>query len=49
MFYDGLQSPFDGKLMGVFAEATAGKYSFSYAARAYPIKSFHSQNHSRSR
>lgn len=31
MFYDGLQSPFDGKLMGVFAEATAQKYSFSRA------------------
>jgi len=29
MFYDGLQSPFDGQLMGVFAEATAQKYSFS--------------------
>jgi len=31
MFYDGLQSPFDGKLMGVFAENTAQKYSFSRA------------------
>jgi len=31
MFYDGLQSPFDGQLMGVFAEATAQKYSFSRA------------------
>jgi acetyl-CoA C-acetyltransferase len=29
MFYDGLQSPFDGKLMGCFADATAGKYGFS--------------------
>ncbi len=29
MFYDGLQSPFDGKLMGCFADATAGKYHFS--------------------
>jgi acetyl-CoA C-acetyltransferase len=29
MFYDGLQSPFDGQLMGVFAENTAQKYSFS--------------------
>jgi acetyl-CoA C-acetyltransferase len=29
MFYDGLQSPFDGQLMGAFAEATAQKYSFS--------------------
>ena len=31
MFFDGLQSPFDGQLMGVFAEATAQKYSFSRA------------------
>jgi acetyl-CoA C-acetyltransferase len=31
MFYDGLQSPFDGQLMGVFAEATSRKYSFSRA------------------
>ncbi|MGQ0836301.1 MAG: thiolase family protein [Gammaproteobacteria bacterium] len=31
MFYDGLQSPFDGKLMGVFAEATASKFGFSRA------------------
>ncbi len=31
MFYDGLQSPFDGKLMGCFADATASKYSFSRA------------------
>jgi acetyl-CoA C-acetyltransferase len=29
MFYDGLQSPFDGKLMGSFADATAAKYGFS--------------------
>jgi acetyl-CoA C-acetyltransferase len=29
MFFDGLQSPFDGQLMGVFAEATAQKYGFS--------------------
>ncbi len=29
MFYDGLQSPFDGKLMGCFADATASKYGFS--------------------
>jgi acetyl-CoA C-acetyltransferase len=29
MFYDGLQSPFDGKLMGIFAEATSEKYNFS--------------------
>jgi acetyl-CoA C-acetyltransferase len=31
MFLDGLQSPFDGQLMGAFAEATAQKYSFSRA------------------
>ncbi len=29
MFYDGLQSPFDGNMMGHFAEATAAKYGFS--------------------
>ena len=28
MFYDGLQSPWDGKLMGAFAEATAERYGF---------------------
>lgn len=31
MFYDGLQSPFDGKLMGCFADATSAKYNFSRA------------------
>jgi acetyl-CoA C-acetyltransferase len=31
MFYDGLQSPFDGQLMGVFAESTAQKYGFTRA------------------
>ena len=29
MFYDGLQSPWDGQLMGTFAEATAERYHFS--------------------
>jgi len=29
MFYDGLQSAWDGKLMGCFADATAQKYAFS--------------------
>ena len=29
MFFDGLQSPFDGKLMGHFADATAKKYEFT--------------------
>jgi acetyl-CoA C-acetyltransferase len=33
MFIDGLQSPWDGKLMGVFAEATAAKYGFTRAAQ----------------
>jgi acetyl-CoA C-acetyltransferase len=33
MFYDGLQSPFDGQLMGCFAEATARKYDFTRAAQ----------------
>ena len=32
MFYDGLQSPWDGKLMGCFADATAAKYHFSARA-----------------
>jgi acetyl-CoA C-acetyltransferase len=31
MFYDGLQSPWDGKLMGVFADATAARYGFTRA------------------
>ena len=29
MFFDGLQSPFDGNMMGHFAEVTARKYNFS--------------------
>ncbi|MGA2187017.1 MAG: acetyl-CoA C-acyltransferase [Steroidobacteraceae bacterium] len=29
MFFDGLQSPWDGQLMGCFAEATSAKYDFS--------------------
>ena len=29
MFYDGLQSPWDGKLMGCFADAAAAKYQFT--------------------
>ena len=29
MFLDGLQDPWEGKMMGHFAEATAGKYGFS--------------------
>ena len=31
MFYDGLQSPWDGQLMGCFAENTADKYKFTRA------------------
>jgi acetyl-CoA C-acetyltransferase len=31
MFRDGLQSPFDGQMMGHFADATARKYNFSRA------------------
>jgi len=31
MFYDGLQSPWDGKAMGCFADATSAKYGFSRA------------------
>ncbi|MGH8129358.1 MAG: acetyl-CoA C-acyltransferase [Steroidobacteraceae bacterium] len=31
MLYDGLQSPWDGKLMGCFADATAAKYGFTRA------------------
>jgi acetyl-CoA C-acetyltransferase len=29
MFYDGLQSPWDGQLMGCFADDTSEKYSFT--------------------
>ena len=29
MFYDGLQSPFDGKAMGCFADATATRYGIT--------------------
>jgi len=31
MFYDGLQSPWDGQLMGCFAEKTAERYSLARA------------------
>jgi acetyl-CoA C-acetyltransferase len=31
MFYDGLNSPFDGKPMGCFADATAVRYNFTRA------------------
>jgi len=33
MFYDGLQSPWDGKAMGCFADATSAKYGFTRAAQ----------------
>ena len=33
MMYDGLQSPFDGKAMGCFGDATAAKYNFTRAAQ----------------
>jgi acetyl-CoA C-acetyltransferase len=33
MFFDGLQSPWDGQLMGCFAEATAERYSFTRQAQ----------------
>jgi acetyl-CoA C-acetyltransferase len=31
MFYDGLQNPYDGQMMGHFADATASKYRFTRA------------------
>ncbi len=31
MFYDGLQNPYDGQMMGFFGEATAKRYGFSRA------------------
>jgi acetyl-CoA C-acetyltransferase len=31
MFYDGLQSPFDGQLMGSFGDRTASRYQFTRA------------------
>jgi len=40
MFYDGLQNPYDGVLMGNFADATARKYNFSRAQQdAYAAES----------
>ena len=33
MFYDGLQSPWDGQLMGCFAEATSEEYAFTRKAQ----------------
>ena len=40
MLYDGLQNPYDGALMGNFADATARKYNFSRAQQdAYAAES----------
>jgi acetyl-CoA C-acetyltransferase len=40
MFYDGLQNPYDGQMMGHFADATARKYDFSRARQdAYAAES----------
>jgi acetyl-CoA C-acetyltransferase len=40
MLRDGLQSPFDGKSMGCFADSTASKYSFTRAQQdAFAIES----------
>ena len=33
LFYDGLQSPWDGQLMGCFAENTADRYAFTREAQ----------------
>src|SRR6202167_6035483 len=33
MLFDGLQSPWDGKLMGGFAEATSARYEFTRGAQ----------------
>jgi acetyl-CoA C-acetyltransferase len=33
MFFDGLQNPYDGNMMGFFAEETAAKYGFSRDAQ----------------
>lgn len=33
MFYDGLQNPYDGNMMGHFAEQTAKRYAFSREAQ----------------
>lgn len=40
MLHDGLESPFDGQLMGCFADATARRYDFTRAAQdAYAAES----------
>ena len=46
MLLDGLQSPFDGQLMGVFAENTASKYGFTRGAQDdFAIESVRRANH----
>src|SRR6202049_2803656 len=40
MFYDGLQSPWDGRMMGTFGDAVATKYNFTRAQQdAFAIES----------
>jgi acetyl-CoA C-acetyltransferase len=40
MFYDGLQNPYDGQMMGHFADLTAAKYQFTRADQdAYAAES----------
>ncbi|MDP2324525.1 MAG: thiolase family protein, partial [Gammaproteobacteria bacterium] len=40
MFYDGLQNPYDGQMMGYFGEATARRYGFSRTEQdAFAIES----------
>lgn len=40
MFYDGLQNPYDGNMMGYFGEATARRYGFTRADQdAFTIES----------
>ncbi|MDH5276157.1 MAG: thiolase family protein [Gammaproteobacteria bacterium] len=40
MFYDGLQDPFEGQMMGHFGDATARRYNFSRAEQdAFSIES----------
>jgi acetyl-CoA C-acetyltransferase len=42
MFLDGLQSPWDGKAMGCFADATAEKYGFTREEQdAYAVETAH--------
>ena len=42
MFFDGLQSPFDGKLMGCFADATAARYGLTREQQdAFAAESVH--------